>query len=126
MVMMRLVEGPPLTAVRSSPSPKPSWAGPLVQELSSNSRRCQFVPWLEPLSRYFQTAPVETSVSAAQTGDRTSARATGSRHRQKGANGRPLERALRLRIDWPSIRFGDAPLRQGTAAGGAWMSVTVP
>ena len=26
----------------------------------------QFVPWSEPLSRYFQTAPVETSISGAE------------------------------------------------------------
>src|SRR6185295_17459893 len=57
------------------PSPKPNCVGPLVQALSSKSIPRQAVPWLEPLSRYFQTAPVEISVSArnAGTADKNSA-----------------------------------------------------
>src|SRR5262245_33565510 len=61
VVMKRLVEGPPLTTVASSPSPNPSWAGPLAQVLSLKPRMRQALGRDAPLSRYFHTAPAATS-----------------------------------------------------------------
>src|ERR1041385_3177691 len=112
--------------VRSSPSPNPSWAGPFVQDVSSKSIRCHCVPWLEPLSRYFQTAPVEIRVSEARAWDTPSARTTDNRPGQQRTKRFASERTLRLRIDLTAIRFGGTPLRQGTAACSEDWSVTVP
>ena len=47
--------------VASSPSPKPSSAGPPGQLASLKLLLRQAEPWSEPLSRYFQTAPGVTS-----------------------------------------------------------------
>src|SRR5262245_40415703 len=46
-------------------SPYPNSAGPLFHEVSLKEGVIQFVPWSVPVSRYFQTDPVETRKSIA-------------------------------------------------------------
>src|SRR3954468_3934091 len=58
--------GPKLFVVRGRlplASPYPSIAGPLAHDASLKANCTQVLPGLDPLSRYFQTEPVETSVT---------------------------------------------------------------
>ncbi len=60
---------PPCSTVASSPSPKPSSAGPACHEVSSKPGSFHAVPWSDPSSRYFQTDPSATSVLVSMVTD---------------------------------------------------------